>query len=137
MVARGHEAFEDGDTIGIELEVMEAPAVLDAAHFYDLQATALGAVFLGCPLQTDHPMGDTVELQVAILGGLIVEQQHCAVARDEEVLERQNLPTVTQCVLGQKAHLRQAVEHDPHRSGFLHLAHHATRRLAQFNVGRV
>ena len=54
-------------------------------------------------------MGDAVQLQVARLGGPVVEQQHGAAVAGEAVLQRQDLPTVAQRGLRQQVQLGLAL----------------------------
>ena len=137
-MARSDQAREDGDPPGVEDEVVQAALELLAAHLDDAQAPALGAVTaaIACSrLMT--PCADAVQLQVARLRGLVVEQQHGARAGREELLERQHLAPVAQRVLREQAHLRQAVEDDAHRRDAIDLRRQRADRLAELDLRRI
>ena len=94
---------------------MGAALVLDAAHLDDPQSPSLDAELLLVVREADDTVGDAVELRVALVGGLVVEQQHGALALREEVLQRQDLPAVAQRLVGEQPHFREAVEHHARR----------------------
>ena len=80
-------------------------------------------------------MSNAAQLQVARLGGLVVEQQHGAVLAREAVLERQDLPAVAQRGLRQEAQLRQAVQDQPRRPLLLEPLQNAPRGFPE--LGRM
>ena len=82
-------------------------------------------------------MADRVQLEVAAFRGLVVEQDHRAVASDEEVLERQHLAPVAQWALCQQAHLREAVEDHSARVGLADTVEQLAGGFAQLDLGRV
>ena len=136
-MARSDQAREDGDPAGVEDEVVQAALELLAAHLDDAQAPALGAELLDRLLEADDAVRDAVQLQVARLRGLVVEQQHGARAGREELLERQHLAPVAERVLREQAHLRQAVEDDAHRRDAIDLRRQRADRLAELDLRRV
>ena len=76
-----------------------------------------------------------MQLQVARLGGLVVEQQHGAAMAGEAVLQREDLPTVAQRGLRQQAQLRQAVEDEPRRPLLCDPLQDALGGLPEFELG--
>ncbi len=108
-----------------------------AAHLDDAQAPPLGAEILRALLQADDAVRDAVQLKVARIGRLVVEQQHGARAVREEVLQREDLAPVAQRILCQQAHLGQAVEDDAVRLDSFDLRRDAADRLAELDFGRV
>ena len=58
-------------------------------------------------------------VSLAPTGGQVVHQQHGQAAPGEELLERKHLAAIAQGILGQQAHLRQAVEHQAARLEFV------------------
>src|SRR5688500_19173787 len=79
-------------------------------------------------------MGEAVELKIALRRGLIVEQQHGAATRAEEVLEREDLPAEAQRVAREQSHLREGVEHDESRAALLDRAEHAVDDLLELDL---
>ena len=134
---RGHQARKHRHPAGIEHEVVFAALELLSAHLDDAQPPALGAVLLDRLLQADHAVADAVQLQVARLRSLVVEQEHGAEPVREELLEREYLAAIAQRVLRQEAHLREAVEDDPGRRGMLDPRHDLVQGLAEFDLGRI
>jgi hypothetical protein len=47
---------------------------------------------------------DALHLQVVLGGRHVVQQDHCAVAPGEELLQRQELPSVAHGVAGEQSH---------------------------------
>ena len=78
-----------------------------------------------------------MQLQIARLGRLVVEQQHGAAMARETVLEREDLPAITQRGLRQQAQFRQAVEDEPRRPLLLDLLQDAAGSLSEFELGRM
>jgi hypothetical protein len=112
-------------------------AVLDAAHLDDPQLPTLGSEAGSGLVQRDDAVGDAVELKVAGLGGAIVEHENRTVAAREKVLEGQDLPSVAQGVLRQKAQLREAVEHDALGLEGVDPLHHPAHRLSELHLRRM
>ncbi len=131
-----HQARIHRDAAGIERVVVVAATEADAAHLDDVDAAPLLAEFLGDLFEADDAVGDAVQVLVG-LAGLVVQQQHGAVTRREELLQGQDLAPVAQRVLGQQAHLRQAVEDHAHRFHALDLGHDVAGGLAEFDFRRV
>jgi hypothetical protein len=82
-------------------------------------------------------MSDAVELEIVHGGRQIVEKDDGAPAIGEEVLQGEDLPPITQRILGEEPHLRKTVEHDARRVGLLDLVEDQLRRLAELHLGRV
>ena len=84
-------------------------------------------------------MRNAVQLQVLLptIPGKVVEQQHSGFAPGEELLQRQDLSTVTQRVLRQQAQLRQAVEHYPAWVDALYLGSDQLDGFAELHLPRV
>ena len=87
-----------GDETGKDLEatlpdhvVVIAAAKLDAAILHDPQAAALAPILWIQLLEQHDAMRDALNLQIAIDGCQVVEQQDRTVARREELFERENL----------------------------------------------
>lgn len=133
----GDQAWEHRYAAGLDDEVVEAAAILDAAHLDDPQASALGAVLLRGLFKRDDAMGDAVQLQVARIGTAVVKHQDGAVTGREILLQGQDLPAIAQRVLRQQAHFRKAVEHHTGRAQAIDAFHDALDRLAQFDLGRL
>ena len=95
--------------------VVIAAAELHAAVLDDAQPPALGAVLGIQLLEQDDAVRDALHLQVVVGRRHVVEQQHRALARREELLQRQNLAAIAQRVAGQQPQLRQRVEHHARR----------------------
>ena len=114
--ARPRPAAGTRDAAATDREVVVAAAEVAAAQLDDLQLPARLAVRRRLLLERDHAVGDALQLQVRALGGAVVEQEHRAVAADEELLEREDLAPVAQRALRQQAHLGERVEHHPLRA---------------------
>lgn len=121
MVGRD-QARIDLETAAPDREIMEAADEVDAAHFLNFEPAARGAEIERQALERDDAVTEAVQVRVALtalLAGEVVDDDDGDVERREELLQRQHLATVTQRVLGEQAHLRQAVEHDPFRPRLL------------------
>jgi hypothetical protein len=73
-----------------------AASKLDAAHLFDSKPTPLRTVVERQLLQGDHTVRDAMQLQIAFLGRKIIEQKNRTLAPSKEVLQRENLPAITQ-----------------------------------------
>ena len=125
----------DGEPAGADAEVVVAAAKATAAQLQHLQPPALRAVLERDVLELDHAVREAVELQVAFGRGLVVEQQHRAVPRREELLEGEDLPPEAQRVAGEQPHLGERVEHDEPRPAALDRGEHAVDRLLELHLG--
>jgi hypothetical protein len=137
VVVGRDEARKHLDDTGVEHEVVPAALELDAAHLDDPQRAALGAELARLLLEGDDAVRDAVQLEIRRLRGLVVEEQDGAVAVGEEVLQREDLPTIAQRILGQQAHLGQAVEDDPTRAQAFDLLRHRPDRLPELDLRRM
>src|SRR5205085_1253631 len=66
-----------------------------------------------------------------------VEQQHGRTEAPEIMLDRKNLPSITQRVLRQEADLREAVDDDPFGLRPLDRIEYQLDRFTEFEIGRV
>jgi len=142
--ARCRLSVFSGDETGKDLEatlpdhvVVIATAKLDAAILHDPQAAALGPILWIQLLEQHDAMRDALNLQVAIGGCQVVEQQDRTLARREELFERENLPTIAEGTAGKQPEFRQRVEHDAGRFQSLHVSEDRAGRRRQFELGRV
>ena len=71
------------------------------------------------------------------LRGAVVEQQHGAVAADEELLQAEDLAAVAQRLARQQPHFRQRVEHHARRVDALDFGEHRLGGLAKLDLGRM
>jgi hypothetical protein len=88
-------------------------------------------------IEMDDAMGNAVDGAVGGFGGQIVEHHDRRLMPGEIVLERKDLPPVAQRALGQKADLRQAVDHDSERPYPLNLVEDAPDCLAKLEIGGI
>ena len=100
---------------GRDDEVVIAALKADAAHLDDAEPAPLGAVLRRELLERDDAVRQALQLEVARLRRPIVEQQHGAVASDEELLQAEDLPPIPQRLARQQPHLGQRVEDDTRR----------------------
>ena len=119
------------------VEVVIAATKFHAAIFDDASPAPFRAIGRCQFFQTQHAMGDAVHRLVGDFGRQIVEQHHGGVALREVVLDRQNLPPVTQRALRQQADLGQAVEHHPVRLRALHHFEDLLGGFAELEIGRI
>ena len=66
-------------------------------------------------------MRDTVQLQITGFRSSVVQDQDGAVPLGEEMLQRENLPTIAKWILGQQPQFRKAVENNSGRICALNL----------------
>ncbi len=133
----GDKARIDRQPARADRKIVVAAAVADAAHLHDAQPAAFRAKARSGLFERDHAVRDAVQLQVAGLGGPVVEHQHRAGPARKEVLQGQYLPAVAQRILGQQAQLGEAVQHNaPGMHGFDAL-HDAAHGFAQLQFGRM
>ena len=71
---RGDQAREQHDAALANHEVVVAAAEFAPAHLVNAQSPPLGAELRGDLFQPDHPMGDTVQREVVLVLGEIIEQ---------------------------------------------------------------
>src|SRR5689334_21695694 len=93
-----NQAREHLDAALTDDVVVIAAAKRDAAAFHHHQAPPLRAVLGVELLQTYHTVSDALHLQIVVGAGHVVEQHHRAVAADEELLEREDLPAIAKRV---------------------------------------
>ena len=84
---RRDQTKEEADPAGLDGEIMIPAPECDTAHLLDAKAPALGAIVKCHLLEKDHPMCDAVEVHVAAMSRQVIEQQHCAIAPREEMLQ--------------------------------------------------
>ena len=137
MVLRRDQTREHTNAAALDAEVVVAAADIHAAHLDDPQPPPLGAVERRELLQRNDSMGQALELEIARLAGAIVGHQYGGPARGEMLLERQELAPVAQRALGQEPHLRQRVEHHPHRFDALDLGQQGAGHFRQLDLGRL
>ena len=128
---------EDFQAAGLDHEVVEPAAEVDAAHLDDAQAAAFGSVFRRKVLEADHAVREAAQLQVAVVRRAIVEQQHRAMSPDEELFQAQNLAPVSQRLPRQEPHLGKRVEHDAPRRHPVHLGEHRFGRFGELHFRRM
>ena len=116
-VLGGDEAREDLEAAPSDDEVVIAAAVRDAAELERRCSRRRSAPYSGvsCSSRTT-PCAMLCSCRSWLGARHVVEQQHRAVAPDEELLERQDLPAVAQRIAGEQPHLRQRVEDDARRA---------------------
>ncbi len=119
-------------------DVVVVPAPIpDSAILDDAEPATLGPE-LGIELfEPDDPVRDALHLQVVVGGGHIVEQDDGAVAHGEEMLQRENLPTVTQRRAGEQTQFRQGVEHHPRGLEPFDVGQNQLRRRRELELGRM
>ena len=131
------EAWVDAQAAALDLEVVIATAVPDAAHLDDVQPPSLRAEPGQRLFERDDAVRDAVQLEIAARPALVVEEQHGAGARREEVLERQDLAAIADRALCEQAEFGQAVDYHALRAKLVDLGHHVTDRLAELDLARV
>ena len=67
-------------------------------------------------VKRDHAMRNTMQLEVTSARALVVEEEHCAGSRREEVFERKNLTAIANRALRQQSQLGKAVEDEAGRT---------------------
>jgi hypothetical protein len=98
----------DAQAAGEEVVVVVAAAEAPAAMLQHAKPAPVRSVFGQQLLQHEHAVRDRLHLQVAPRAGEIVEQQHGTTPPAEELLQRQQLPAVSQRVAGKKTQFRRA-----------------------------
>ncbi len=93
-VLRGDQSWENGETAPDDGKIVISVPKIGAAKFHHPHPAARGAVNRSPLLERDDAMDDALQLEVGRLGGLVVEQNHGALATDEELLQRQDLAPV-------------------------------------------
>ena len=88
-------------------------------------------------LEAQHAVGDALHLQVVVRARHVVEQQHRAVAADEELLEREDLAAIAKRVAGEQAQLGERIEHDALRLQAVDVREDGLGRLGELHLGRV
>ena len=131
------EPREDVEPALLDDEVVVAAAVLLAPELHDAQPPPLGAVLGRELLQAHDPVGDALELQILRLGRQVIEQEHRAFPADEVLLEGEDLPAVSERVLGEQPHFRERVDDDPPGFGTLDLGEDGLGGDAQFDLRRL
>lgn len=125
---------EDDEPAGGDVEVVIAAAVVDAAELDHLEPPPGRAVERSQALQEDHAVRDAVELEVVDLRRAVVEEERGDVAVGKELLEREELPPVTQGALREEPDLGEGVEDDPLRLLALDDAEEALHRLPELDL---
>ena len=137
LVFGGDEAGEDLDPAPPDGVVVEARPEVAAPHLDDLEPPPHSPVIGRVPLHADDAVGDAVQVRVAHVAGLVVDEQDRAVASGEELLEGEDLAAVAERVLRQQPQLGHRVEHQPGRPGLLGLGEDGLDRLAKLDLGGV
>ena len=94
-------------------EVMVASPEVHASHLDDPNAPPLRPVSGSKLLKMDDGVAETVQVEVVLVRGQVVEQQKGGVVEQEEVLERKDLTAVAQRPLREQPDLGEAVEDHP------------------------
>jgi hypothetical protein len=94
---------KDTKATTLDGEVVIPATKLNTAHLYDVQSPSLRPETRHSLRKRDDSMGNAVELQVARLRGLVVKDEHGALARREVVFECQYLAPVTERILSEQA----------------------------------
>jgi len=133
LMVGGDEPREDRQAAPPDNEVVITSTVRLSAELQDTQPPPLGAVLGRQLLQRHDAVHDALQLQVGRLGGFIIEQEDGALAADEELLEGEDLPTVTKGILGQKPHFGKRVNDDSGRLAPLDLGQDRLGRQPQLD----
>lgn len=131
------QAGINAEAPALDREIVIAATELDAAHLHHVEAPPLSAKAVERLFERDHSVCDAVQLEIAILGGLVVEHQHGAAPSGEILLQGKDLPAVAKRALGEEAQLGQAVQHHPARLQFVHLAHDAADGFPKLDLAGV
>ena len=107
---RGDEAGIHDDAAGFDGVVVKAFTVGRSAQLDDFDMTPRGAVGPLDLLQAEDTVGDALQLQIIAVCGAVVQEKHCCVATDEELLEGQQLTTVAHDVVGEEAKLGERID---------------------------
>src|SRR3954451_20609475 len=82
-------------------------------------------------------MRDALQLQVFRTGGAIVEQEHSAVSVGKEMLQGEDLTTVTKRIPSEQPDLREGVEDNSARLHALHLMENVLGCILELDLGRM
>src|SRR3954453_13273624 len=102
-------------------EVMVAAPEVHASHLDDPNAPPLRPVGGSKLLEMDDGVTETVQVQVVLVCGQVVEQEYGRVVKQEEVLEGEHLAAVAQRPLREQADFGEAVENHSGGTYPLHL----------------
>jgi len=135
--ARRYQLGKDDQPAPADREVVKPLDRGDTAVLDDADPAAGASVFNRQLLEENHAVRQALQLQVAVFGGVVVQQQHGAGAPGKVLLQRQDLPPVPQGVPREQPHFGQRVEDHARRPHALDDCEHRFHRLAQFDFGRV
>jgi len=127
------EPGEDRQSASVEEQIVISPAKFDPPHLDDPQTASLRSEFAGRLLERDHAMSNGVQLQIGGVGRAVIQHQDGALLGREKLLESENLTPIAKGTLGQKAHLREAIENHARRTKIVHPFHHLASRLAKLD----
>ena len=99
----GHHAWENNDSSSFNPIIMEAFAESRASKFGHANTPAFNAILTLKPLQRNHAMSNAVQLHIMALGRFVIQQQDCALAIEEVMLQRENLAPVAERILSHQA----------------------------------
>ena len=131
----GDQSRIDAQAAGIDREVMKAFPEWTAADLLHAQPALVPAEPQRCLVQLDDAVDQAGRRPLGI--DPVLDQQHCAAVARERLLEREDLAAVPHRITGQKAQLRNRIEHHSRRLDLLDQGEKLPRGLGQFDLGRL
>jgi hypothetical protein len=98
--------WENGHAPLQDAEIVVSAAEMHSTDLGNLQTAALGSIFERNVLEDDHPVSETVQLQVTLGCGLVVDEKNGAFTAAEELLQSEYLPAKTKRLPSEQSHLR-------------------------------
>lgn len=121
----------------LNLEVVEPAHISHTAQLGNLQPPPDQTEVHNLLLEADHAVGQALDVRVQIVPGVLVQQEQRTVPPDEELLQAQNLPPITERVAREQPHIGHRVQHGTRRLASLNGFEHVLRQVTQLDFGRM